>query len=417
MGKAKASSVAKQGPAWSGKQGGKSKLVVVDEQSSSTDSNAATPSRSAEKRRKRAERKAARKREGEGEQPVLVQVEVPQRLLESISTLENRVRTLEANAGSSASSSVPPPHAVPPVAVPRAHESTRPAGHLQGARSQSLYDTSRAGGVSGSSEHRRTRSLPRSSVQAYSFFNPDRTSMPSSQGPSAGTDSQEWRKRTVVLSGFETRRTIQEFKAIAGTQLRIPEGAKLLTRSKFASVCSIELETPVQAKSLIEDFKASARIVDQRRVYANPSLPPAAARRGWMLRAARRSLLAYDDQLALSVCTRSDTLFVKRDEVFYIRGDKAYFTDKWPAEVCKAELLALFRTPPQGGFQSVLVPARWLTLCILVAGGRYRALSHGTLGLYIIVIVMLPRPSCASASSCFRAQTFLWYRRHIVILT
>eukprot|EP00971_Amphidinium_carterae_P113680 2252498-Amphidinium_carterae.1 len=410
------SSAAKQGPAWSGKQGGgKSKLVVVDENSSSTDSSASPPSRSAEKRRLRAERKAARKREGEGEQSVLVQVEVPQgdhpdavldrmlaeqrqpppqrppqptfdslqlaadlvhgdcasalcvvpevctpipilsghvpqpvprfahtvpipvpacvaataqrlatspslpptnanaidglnldavcnllrstvqdsmrgvqqnivsleqRLLESISTLESRVRTLEANAGPAVPSSVPVQPSFPPVAGHRSTDSIGAAGHPQSARSQSLYATSRAGGVSASltGERKRSRSMPRTSVEAYSFFNPERTSVPSSQGPASGNDTQEWRKRTVVLSGFETRRTIQEFKAIAGVQLRIPEGAKLLTRSKFASVCSIEFESQVQARQLIEDFKSSARIVDQRRVFANPSLPPAAAR-------------------------------------------------------------------------------------------------------------------------------------------
>eukprot|EP00971_Amphidinium_carterae_P348836 6490696-Amphidinium_carterae.2 len=505
MGKSKSSTGAKQGPAWSGKQVGKNKLVMVDEQSSSVDSGQEPPSRSAEKRRLRAERKAARKREGVDEHPVLVSVQVPQgdspdevldrliadqqqlqhprlhpnpmhaqshsldvhghsscssaicvvpevvapshlhaasvftsspsitrlsvpisvpacvadtaqrianapaaqtpphaqctsetasappiasvpvgfnmdavcdmlrstvhdsmlgvhrnisameqRLLESISTLENRVRSLEANAAhDGVSPGLPPQRLGAPSqvhnAAAAAASSSRSA--LPQARSQSLYAPSRRGGSHSAAEGgmARSASLPRPTLETYSFFNADRQTDSQQRDLPQGQDNQEWRKRTVVLSGFETKRTIQEFKAIAVTQLRIPEGAKLLTRSKFAGVCSVEFQQQAQAKQLIDDFKTSARIVDQRRIYANPSLPPPVARRGWMLRAARRCLLAHNDKLATSVCTRSDTLFVMREAVFFIRGDKTFFTDKWPTDVCKAELLALFRNSTQGG--------------------------------------------------------------------
>eukprot|EP00971_Amphidinium_carterae_P297783 5916451-Amphidinium_carterae.2 len=256
-----------------------------------------------------------------------------QNVQRSVSSLEARVCALEqANRTQSTDA---------PRTQDMAAASEQPSS---GPRPRSVDHEPRRGGLVQRGAPR-ARSLPRNQGSTVAFS----VNTQGSTNPEPA--AQEWRKRTVVLSGFDTKRTIQEYKAIASSQLNLPEGARVLTRAKFSITCNVELESPEHAKALIDSFRQQARVVDNKRIFANPSLSlhPAAARRGWMVRTARRVLLSHDDKLQLSICTRSDTLYLRREEIFYVRGDQVFFTDSWPSHVPKADLVHLFRDNPGGG--------------------------------------------------------------------
>eukprot|EP00971_Amphidinium_carterae_P207731 4121810-Amphidinium_carterae.1 len=99
--------------------------------------------------------------------------------------------------------------------------------------------------------------------------------------------------RRLVLQGFSKKYSLDEFKQLSNSVLRLPEHTLVLSRALFANRCTIILASHDEALRIQKSFKEDPRHDGDQRLYANWVVSALEAKKGWILRAARRALTTH----------------------------------------------------------------------------------------------------------------------------
>eukprot|EP00971_Amphidinium_carterae_P351955 6492357-Amphidinium_carterae.1 len=154
----------------------------------------------------------------------------------------------------------------------------------------------------------------------------------------------------LVLQGFARKYSLDEFKQLARSTLRLPHHTLVLSRALYANKCTIILASREEALHTQKCFKDDPRFDGESRLYANWVVSQLEAKKGWIFRAARRTLTSHSVQ-EVRVCYRSASVWTGRETVVYVaKNGSLQFTDKWPqcAAKDKAELLRAFEGTESG---------------------------------------------------------------------
>eukprot|EP00971_Amphidinium_carterae_P340797 6479277-Amphidinium_carterae.2 len=224
----------------------------------------------------------------------------------------------------------------------RAHASQNaPAALLSSSLSSSGVDThmqSAASGAVAPQPHQRS-SAPRSRSLRNSHSEPaDRTQRRSASVPDARAT------RRLVIQGFPRKYSLDELKDITQSLLRLLEHTLVLSRALYASRCTIILASHEEAVRVQQSFKDDPRFDGANRLYANWVVSQSEAKKGWILRAARRALVSRNIE-NVKLCYRSASLWVGRETALYVsRKGNLEFTEHWPvaAESDKSDLRQAF---------------------------------------------------------------------------
>ena len=169
---------------------------------------------------------------------------------------------------------------------------------------------------------------------------------PQPAGPSSSSNLPL--RPRVTLSGFKQKRSVDEFKEVVQELFGRLEGIKLSCKMLFADSVRMEFDNMEEAKRFRERVLREKPSHEGAQIYCNFVLPWKESRAGFLGREARRQalvLLGEPPNGALRLCSRSHTLFLRREVLLHVdatslqlvRGPAWPEEHEWPDFVAKIE--------------------------------------------------------------------------------